>query len=72
MGRERIAVSTKDHPLVSVAVSFVGFCLSTVLVADRAVVLAGGRVVEDGRPSELIGRGGPFAALFGDEAVVAA
>jgi ABC-type multidrug transport system fused ATPase/permease subunit len=46
--------------------------LSTILVADRAVVLADGRVVEDGRPSELVRRGGSFAALFGDEAVVAA
>jgi ABC-type multidrug transport system fused ATPase/permease subunit len=45
--------------------------LSTVLVADRAVVLADGRIVEEGRPSELITRAGPFATLFGDEAVAA-
>ncbi len=45
--------------------------LSTVLVADRAVVLADGRIVEEGHPSELITRPGPFATLFGDEAVAA-
>ncbi len=38
--------------------------LSTVLIADRVLVVEGGRVVEDGSPTELIeGRGGHFAAL---------
>ena len=46
--------------------------LSTILVADRAVVLDGGRIVEDGTPEELLGRGGAFASLFGDEARAAA
>jgi ABC-type multidrug transport system fused ATPase/permease subunit len=41
--------------------------LSTVEVADRAVVLAGGRIVESGLPAELLGADGPFAALFGEE-----
>jgi ABC-type multidrug transport system fused ATPase/permease subunit len=45
--------------------------LSTILVADRAVVLGGGRIVEDGRAEDLIRQGGAFAALFGDEAVAA-
>ena len=42
--------------------------LSTIGVADRAVVLQDGRIVEEGRPQELLRRGGPFTALFGDEA----
>ncbi len=46
--------------------------LSTVLVADRAVVLQDGRIVEDGTPEELIERGGPFADLFGEETTLAA
>jgi ABC-type multidrug transport system fused ATPase/permease subunit len=46
--------------------------LSTILLADRVVVLAEGRVVEDGVARDLIAQGGPFAALFGDEAVAAA
>ena len=38
--------------------------LSTVLIADRVLVVEGGRIVEDGSPEELIeGRGGRFAAL---------
>ena len=45
--------------------------LSTISVADRAVVLADGRIVETGTPRTLIAAGGPFAALFGDEALAA-
>jgi ABC-type multidrug transport system fused ATPase/permease subunit len=45
--------------------------LSTIGVSDRAVVLHEGRIVESGLPAELIAAGGPFAALFGDEAVAA-
>ena len=41
--------------------------LSTIELADRAVVLDDGRILEDGLPSELIAGDGPFAALFGDE-----
>ena len=46
--------------------------LSTILVADRAVVLDEGRIVEDGTPAELLEAGGVFTALFGDEARAAA
>ena len=45
--------------------------LSTILVADRAIVLENGVIVEDGHPSQLLGRGGAFARLFGDEALAA-
>jgi ABC-type multidrug transport system fused ATPase/permease subunit len=41
--------------------------LSTLALADRAIVLAGGRVVEDGRPADLLEAGATFATLFGDE-----
>src|SRR5579864_4715773 len=41
--------------------------LSTVEIADRAVVLVDGEIVEAGRPSELVRADGPFAALFGEE-----
>jgi ATP-binding cassette subfamily B protein len=43
-----------------------------VQVADRAVVLEDGRIVEDGTPAELLERGGAFARLFGDEVLAAA
>ncbi len=45
--------------------------LSTVELADRAVVLSGGRIVESGTPRELLAAGGAFATLFGDEVVAA-
>jgi ATP-binding cassette, subfamily B, bacterial len=41
--------------------------LSTVEVADRAVVLDDGRIVESGTPQELLRSGALFAALFGEE-----
>ena len=45
--------------------------LSTIGVADRAVVLDEGRIVEQGRPAALLAAGGLFTALFGDESVAA-
>jgi ATP-binding cassette, subfamily B, bacterial len=45
--------------------------LSTVELADRAVVLRDGTIVESGRPAELVRAGGPFAELFGDEVIAA-
>jgi ABC-type multidrug transport system fused ATPase/permease subunit len=45
--------------------------LSTIGVADRAVVLQDGLIVEQGPPAELLRAGGAFTALFGDEAVAA-
>jgi ATP-binding cassette subfamily B protein len=37
--------------------------LSTVEIADRVLVMEGGRIVEDGTPAELVGGTGRFAAL---------
>ena len=45
--------------------------LSTIALADRAVVLDDGRVVESGPPDELLRAGGAFTALFGDELAAA-
>jgi ABC-type multidrug transport system fused ATPase/permease subunit len=45
--------------------------LSTVLIADRAVVIRHGRIVEEGVPEELLAAAGPFAQLFGEEALAA-
>ena len=38
--------------------------LGTAARADRIVVLHGGRIVEQGRPAELLARGGRFALLW--------
>ena len=45
--------------------------LSTVEVADRAVVLDDGVIVESGTARDLLLAGGAFARLFGDEVVAA-
>src|SRR5438132_5585802 len=45
--------------------------LSTVAIADRAVVLLDRRIVESGTPAELLRAGDAFAALFGDEVIAA-
>ncbi len=37
--------------------------LSTVQIADRTLVMAGGRIVEDGTPADLIAQQGQFAKL---------
>jgi ATP-binding cassette subfamily B protein len=42
--------------------------LNTVRDADRILVLAGGRVVEDGDHDELMAAGGTYARLFGLQA----
>ena len=46
--------------------------LSTVEVADRAVVLDDGVIVESGTPAELLALDGLFARLFGEEISAAA
>ncbi|MDX6539986.1 MAG: ATP-binding cassette, subfamily bacterial, partial [Gaiellales bacterium] len=45
--------------------------LSTVSLADRAVVLEDGVIVEDDTPAHLLRAGGTFERLFGDEVRVA-
>jgi ABC-type multidrug transport system fused ATPase/permease subunit len=45
--------------------------LSTVALADRAVVLVEGEIVESGSPDELLRRGSAFTSLFGGESVAA-
>ncbi len=68
---ERHLVENLRPALAGRTVLISGQRLSTVLVADRAVVVHDGRIVEDGLPEDLIRRGGRFAALFGDEALAA-
>jgi ABC-type multidrug transport system fused ATPase/permease subunit len=69
---ERLLVQNLRPAVSGRTVLLAGQRLSTILVADRAVVLQDGRVVQDGLPEELLASDGPFVALFGDEARVAA
>lgn len=68
---ERHLVENLRPALAGRTVLISGQRLSTVLVADRAVVLEDGRIVEEGVPAELIRNGAAFTALFGDEALAA-
>jgi ABC-type multidrug transport system fused ATPase/permease subunit len=42
-----------------------------VLLADRAIVIDAGVIVEQGAPLELLERGGAFSSLFGEEVLAA-
>jgi ATP-binding cassette subfamily B protein len=68
---ERHLVATLRPAVAGRTVLIAGQRLSTILVADRAIVLRDGRVVENGLPQDLIRLGGAFADLFGDEALAA-
>ncbi len=43
---------------------FISHRFSTVRMADRIVVLAGGRIVEEGNHEQLIALGGRYAEMF--------
>ncbi len=68
---ERHLVATLRPSVAGRTVLIAGQRLSTILVADRAVVLKDGRIVESGLPQDLIRLGGAFTDLFGDEALAA-
>ena len=68
---ERYLVATLRPAVAGRTVLIAGQRLSTILVADRAIVLRDGRVVESGLPQDLIRLGGAFTDLFGDEALAA-
>jgi ATP-binding cassette, subfamily B, bacterial len=68
---ERHLVEHLRPALAGRTVLISGQRLSTILVADRAVVVQDGRIVEQGLPEDLIRAGGRFAELFGEEALAA-
>jgi ABC-type multidrug transport system fused ATPase/permease subunit len=68
---ERHLVATLRPAVAGRTVLIAGQRLSTILIADRAVVLKDGRIVESGLPQDLIRLGGAFTDLFGDEALAA-
>jgi ATP-binding cassette subfamily B protein len=60
---ERLVQGALETVLADRTAFIIAHRLSTVLIADRVLVLDGGQVVEDGTPEELIGGRGRFAAL---------
>ncbi len=69
---ERLLVDTLRPAVAGRTVLVATQRLSTVQVADRAVVLVDGRIVQDGPPGELLKDEGFFKRLFGDEVLAAA
>jgi ABC-type multidrug transport system fused ATPase/permease subunit len=69
---ERLLVDTLRPAVAGRTVLVATQRLSTVQVADRAVVLVDGRIVQDGPPGDLLQREGLFKQLFGDEVLAAA
>jgi ABC-type multidrug transport system fused ATPase/permease subunit len=69
---ERLLVHNLRPAVAGMTVLIAAQRLSTVEVADRAVVLVDGRIVEDGTPGRLLADDdGHFTALFGDELLAA-
>jgi ATP-binding cassette subfamily B protein len=68
---ERLLVDNLRPAVAGRTVLIAAQRLSTVQVADRAVVLEDGRIVEDGTPADLLAREAQFHRLFGDEHVAA-
>jgi ABC-type multidrug transport system fused ATPase/permease subunit len=68
---ERLLVDTLRPAVEGRTVLVATQRLSTVQVADRAVVLVDGAIVEDGAPAELLRNDGFFKRLFGDEVLAA-
>ncbi|GAA2367405.1 ABC transporter ATP-binding protein [Dactylosporangium salmoneum] len=60
---ERLVQQALRTILASRTALVIAHRLSTVEIADRVLVLSGGRIVEDGPPSALIDRGGHYAEL---------
>ncbi len=68
---ERLLVDNLRPAVAGRTVLIAAQRLSTVQVADRAVVLEDGRIVEDGTPADLLAREAQFHRLFGDELAAA-
>ncbi|MGW5055503.1 ABC transporter ATP-binding protein [Actinokineospora sp. NPDC004072] len=62
---ERAVQGALESVLADRTALIIAHRLSTVLIADRVLVIDDGRVVEDGSPAELIAEAGRFAALHG-------
>lgn len=60
---ERAVQTAQASVLAGRTALIIAHRLSTVLIADRVLVLAGGTIIQDGPPAELITTAGPFAEL---------
>ncbi len=60
---ERAVQAALETVLADRTAFIIAHRLSTVMIADRVLVVDGGRIVEDGSPADLVGEHGHFAAL---------
>ncbi|WNV82051.1 ABC transporter ATP-binding protein [Umezawaea sp. Da 62-37] len=60
---ERAVQAALETVLADRTAFIIAHRLSTVMIADRVLVVDGGRIVEDGTPADLIGEDGHFASL---------
>ncbi|XVV04384.1 ABC transporter ATP-binding protein [Actinosynnema sp. CA-248983] len=60
---ERLVQHALETVLADRTAFIIAHRLSTVMIADRVLVLEGGRIVEDGSPEDLVDGRGRFAAL---------
>jgi ATP-binding cassette, subfamily B, bacterial len=60
---ERLVQSALRTILTGRTAVIIAHRLSTVEIADRVLVLEGGRIIEDGSPAELLDTGGEYSAL---------
>ena len=66
IGTERVIESALQKLLSGRTAFVIAHRLSTIQGADLIVVLAHGRIVEQGTHAELIARGGAYTSLYGD------
>jgi subfamily B ATP-binding cassette protein MsbA len=69
---EQVVQEALDRLMQNRTTLVVAHRLSTVIHADQIVVIAGGRVVEAGRHSQLLARGGVYAGLVSTQFATAA
>jgi ATP-binding cassette, subfamily B, bacterial len=60
---ERAVQAALETVLAGRTALIIAHRLSTVLIADRVLVMAEGRIVQDGSPAELLDSAGEFAEL---------
>ena len=60
---ERLVQAALRRVLAGRTAVIIAHRLSTVAIADRVLVLRGGKIIEDGSPAELLGRPGEYADL---------
>ena len=61
---ERLVMEALERAAAGRTTITIAHRLATVRFVDRVVVLEGGRILEQGRPADLLARGGEFARLY--------